>query len=194
VRRRVFARGTIAAEGCARVPLHDGFVHLGITFEDVSSEQAVELLRTPLASCRPPWSSPSESWLENGGRPVATVPPMEDRPTAAELLEAVSRALDDEVLPLTDPAVQHKVRVAANLCRIVERELRLGPPAAARERAALADLLGRDGTLPELNAALSTHLRTAEAAFLPGALDVLLDAVEDKLAVDKPGYTMEDVS
>ncbi len=119
---------------------------------------------------------------------------MEDRPTVAELLEAVSTALDDEVLPLTDPAVQHKVRVAANLCRIIERELRLGPPAQARERAALAQLLGRDGTLAELNEALSIHLRTADASFLPGALDVLLDAVVDKLAVDKPGYTLEEVS
>ena len=119
---------------------------------------------------------------------------MEDRPTAAELLEAVSNALDDEVLPLTDPAVQHKVRVAANLCRIVERELRLGPAAAERERAALGRLLNRDGTLPELNEAMAIHLRDADAAFLPGALDVLLAAVEDKLAVDKPGYTLEEVS
>ena len=56
-----------------------------------------------------------------------------------------------------------KVRVAANLCRIIERELRLGPPAGDRERAALARLLGRDGTLAELNEALSIHLRTADA-------------------------------
>jgi hypothetical protein len=119
---------------------------------------------------------------------------MEDRPTAAELLEAVSKALDDEVLPLTDPAVQHKVRVAANLCRIIERELRLGPAAADRERAALAELLGRDGTLAELNTELSTRLLTADAEFLPGALDVLLDAVVDKLAVDKPGYTLASMS
>ncbi len=122
---------------------------------------------------------------------MATVPGMEDRPTAAELLEAIWKALDDEVLPLTDFAVQHKVRVAANLCKIIERELRLGPAAAERERAALAGLLGRDGTLSELNAAMATTLLTADTAFLPGALDVLMDAVVAKLAVDKPGYALE---
>ena len=106
----------------------------------------------------------------------------------------MSKALDDEVLPLTDFAVQHKVRVAANLCRIIERELRLGPPAAERERAALAALLGRDGTLPELNAALASELRTADPEFLPQALDVLMDAVTAKLEVDKPGYALEDAS
>ena len=125
---------------------------------------------------------------------MATVPGMEDRPTAAELLEAIWKALDEEVLPLTDFAVQHKVRVAANLCKIIERELRLGPPAAESERVALAALLGQTGTLPELNAALTAKLLTADAAFLPGALDVVMDAVVAKLSVDKPGYELEDVS
>ena len=59
------------------------------------------------------------------------------------------------------------------------------------ERAALAGLLGRDGTLPELNEAMATTLLTADADFLPGALDVLMDAVVAKLAVDKPGYALE---
>ena len=57
---------------------------------------------------------------------VATVPGMQDRPTAAELLEAVADSLDGEVLPVVDFTVQHKVRVAANICRIVIRELQLG--------------------------------------------------------------------
>ena len=46
---------------------------------------------------------------------VTTVPGMQDRPTAAELLEAVADSLDGEVLPVVDFTVQHKVRVAANI-------------------------------------------------------------------------------
>ena len=116
---------------------------------------------------------------------------MQDRPTAAELLEAVADSLDGEVLPVVDFTVQHKVRVAANICRIVIRELRLGAEVDRREQAALVELLGLDGTLPELNAAAAVHLRAADGAELPAAVDVLIDAVAGKLTVNKPGYTTE---
>src|SRR5207344_2711907 len=68
------------------------------------------------------------------GKAVVKVRRVEDRPTASEVLQAISELLQDEVLPVLDGGLQHKVRVAANLCRIVERELRLGPDAAERER------------------------------------------------------------
>ena len=116
---------------------------------------------------------------------------MEDRPTAAELLRAVGDLLADEVLPVVDVTVAHKVRVAANLCRIVERELLLGGDAAEGERRAYADLLGHDGELAELNGELSTRLRHADEAFLAASIDVLIDATVAKLAVDKPGYALE---
>lgn len=115
---------------------------------------------------------------------------MEDRPTASELLEAVSELLQDEVVPVLAGGLQHKVRVAANLCRIVERELRLGPAAAEREQHAIQELLdARDATLPELNDQLSRRLQsTDDEALLARAADVLLAITRDKLAVDKPGY------
>ena len=119
---------------------------------------------------------------------------MQDRPTAAELLEAVADSLDGEVLPVVDFTVQHKVRVAANICRIVIRELQLGAEADRREHDALMTLLGQDGTLAELNAAATEHLRHADADDLPAAVDVLVDAVAGKLTVNKPGYTNEDPS
>ncbi|MFT3853352.1 MAG: DUF6285 domain-containing protein [Ilumatobacteraceae bacterium] len=113
---------------------------------------------------------------------------MQDRPTAAELLEAVADSLDGEVLPVVDFTVQHKVRVAANICRIVVRELQLGADADCREHDALVQLLGRDGTLAELNAAAAEHLRHAPADELPAAVEVLVDAVAGKLTINKPGY------
>lgn len=114
---------------------------------------------------------------------------MQDRPTAAELLEAVADSLDGEVLPVVDFTVQHKVRVAANICRIVIRELQLGGDVDRREHAALVELLGHDGTTAELNADLTAHLREADAAELPNAVDVLIAAVAGKLTINKPGYT-----
>ncbi|MEO5723069.1 MAG: DUF6285 domain-containing protein [Ilumatobacteraceae bacterium] len=119
---------------------------------------------------------------------------MEDRPTAVELLQAVSALLNDEVLPVIDASLQHKVRVAANLCRIVERELVLGGPAGERERVALETLTGSVGSLAELNERYSHQIRKADVGALPGALDVLLAGVIDKLAVDKPGYALEALS
>lgn len=115
---------------------------------------------------------------------------MEDRPTAAELLHAVGDLLTDEVLPVVGVTVAHKVRVAANLCRIVEREMLLGDTSAASERQAYADLLDHDGPLPELNDALAVRLRAADQAFLTASIDVLIDATVGKLAVDKPGYAL----
>lgn len=115
---------------------------------------------------------------------------MEDRPTAAELLRAVGDLLADEVLPGADVTVAHKVRVAANLCRIVERELLLGGAAAERERRALAVLLDRDGSLAELNGELAVRMGSANGEFLAASIDVLIDAIVGKLAVDKPGYAL----
>lgn len=48
-------------------------------------------------------------------------------PEAGDLLAAIARVLDD-VLPNVPDHQRHEVRVAANLARIVEREVRLGDP------------------------------------------------------------------
>ena len=45
------------------------------------------------------------------------------RPTAAELVAAVADFLDNDVRPATDGQVNFHARVAANVLRIVEREL-----------------------------------------------------------------------
>ncbi|MBF6247123.1 hypothetical protein IU471_26625, partial [Nocardia elegans] len=63
---------------------------------------------------------------------------MQNRPSAAELLESLAELLEDTLLPALPPALQHRARVGANLARIVRREVELGPQAAERERALLA--------------------------------------------------------
>ena len=135
---------------------------------------------------------------------------MLDQPDAATLLGAIARTLGDEVLPATSGPAQHAVRVAANLCRILEREIRLGPTARETSRRALVDLLDRDASLSELVRELDARLggRTLDDSAAggdsedgtttdPNALDtdfdervraLLLADVERRLAIDRPGY------
>lgn len=62
--------------------------------------------------------------------PVPDPPGLHGRPTARELLEAVAEFLDRDVVARADPALAYNGRVAANVLRIVEREL--ARPAATR--------------------------------------------------------------
>ena len=52
---------------------------------------------------------------------------MQNRPTAAELLDVIRDLLTDDLLPLvTDDGLRFKTRIAINLLSIVERELETG--------------------------------------------------------------------
>ena len=117
---------------------------------------------------------------------------MQQRPTAAELLADISSLLT-EVVDIVPDAVRHRVRVAANLSGIVERELRLGPEAATAEQQRLASLLGAsDQTDLEILRAQLVDRLNAPEPFAPGEsaaiYDVLLATVRDDLAISKPGY------
>ncbi|HVV36560.1 MAG TPA: DUF6285 domain-containing protein [Acidimicrobiales bacterium] len=118
---------------------------------------------------------------------------MQDRPTAAELLRDIADLLEGEVLAATSGPTQHHVRVAANLARIVQRELEMGRETNFRERALIGDLLGADGSVAELNAELAARLRANDdAEFARAAWPVLLAVTLDKLAVNKPGHDAYD--
>jgi hypothetical protein len=114
-------------------------------------------------------------------------------PTAAELLATVAEVLEREVVPALSGPTQHHARVAASLVGIVERELRLGPDAAAREHAAIDRLLGPadTATLAERRADLADRLRAGFAdddAVDAQVWDALMDAVRADLAIAKPGH------
>lgn len=116
----------------------------------------------------------------------------QDRPTASELLAAVADFLREEATPAldkTDPRLGFQMRVAANSLAILERESRLGPTADAREHARLKKLLGRNGTLDELNRELARQLRTGDRDERDSALMAHLDAtVADKIAIANPKW------
>ena len=116
----------------------------------------------------------------------------QDRPTAAELLAAIADFLRAEATPAldrTDPRLGFQMRVAVNSLAILEREGRLGPAADARELARLKALLGRDGTLAELNRELARQLRTGARDETDAQLMVHLEATTaDKIAIANPKW------
>ncbi len=131
---------------------------------------------------------------------------MQDRPTAHELLTAIGDLLQGEVLAATSGPLKHQVRVAGNLCRILERELALQPDNDQLAKSRLADVLGHDTgsrSLDELNRELAARLRSGpgsengnpnpdELALEQRAWPALLEIVRGKLAVNKPGHDSYD--
>ena len=113
---------------------------------------------------------------------------MIDRPDAAALLRAMATTLSDEVLPTTSGGTRHSVRVVANLCRILEREVLEGAKHSEETRESLVQLLGREADLPELVAELDRRLQDADETFEASAREVLMRDVEGRLAINRPGY------
>lgn len=116
---------------------------------------------------------------------------MIDHPRAEELVEAVARWIDS-VRPGLPPRDAFLARVAANALSVVRRELIDGPTAELAAQARLAELLGRDGTVAELNAELCARLRDrAMDRDTPGLLAALRANITEQIAIDQPSYAPE---
>jgi hypothetical protein len=101
----------------------------------------------------------------------------QDRPTTAELVQAVREFLERDVLLGTEGRVQFHTRVAINALGIVERELLRGPlpDIDERERAAERQLAARirDGSLDDRLDEIRVQVRAT---------------VREKLLVANPRY------
>jgi hypothetical protein len=124
---------------------------------------------------------------------------MQYQPSVEDLLAAIAELLEDELLPALPDALKHRCRVAANLARILERQERLGPGAADRERERLRALLGGededdgdhdgDGGAAALSARLARRIRADDdPQFQRRAWDALVAIARDDLAIAKPGH------
>ncbi|MDT5004118.1 MAG: hypothetical protein QOJ24_1294 [Mycobacterium sp.] len=102
--------------------------------------------------------------------------PVYGRPTAAELVAVVADFLDNDVRNATDGQVSFHARVAANVLRIVEREL-------LDDRAA-PNLLGYPDETALAAAIRAGDLDDRAADVLP----CLRALVRHRLAVAHPGY------
>lgn len=127
--------------------------------------------------------APGPVMAEAEGTEAADGDSLYGRPSATELLAAARTFLTADVQPATTGRTAFHARVAANVLATVERELRLGPAARARHRAALDRLGCAD------DAALS-------AAIATGTLDdrwdevvaVVRTSVRDRLLVTNPRH------
>ena len=114
---------------------------------------------------------------------------MHDRPTIAELVEAVREYLERDVMTAADRRIAFHGRVAANILGMVERELALGEGHARSEHAQLVKLLGHGGTIPDLTAELARGIR--DGSLDDRRTDVLAHvtrSVRAKLEVANPKY------
>ena len=108
-----------------------------------------------------------------------------DRPTAAELLEALHEWMERDLLPGVDGRLQFHTRVAINMIDIVRRELELGPDQEVQHQ----DVLSSFGM--KNDAELAAAIR--EGAFDENLVDVLnrlRPVVEDKVRVANPRYLL----
>ena len=113
-----------------------------------------------------------------------------NRPTRDELLEAVVEFLEKRVMPKLDKHTAFHTRVATNVLNIVRRELEHGPGLDADELARLRDLLGRDGTLEELNAELCNSIHKGDLDHRnPDLMEHLFLTTMGKVSVDQPIYS-----
>ena len=99
------------------------------------------------------------------------------RPTAAELVAAVADFLTADVRGATEGQVNFHARVAANVLRIVERELTRDPTSAVDEQELVAQI--RDGEFDGRDDEVLKALRTL---------------VYDRLEVAHPGYAVDSIA
>jgi hypothetical protein len=114
---------------------------------------------------------------------------MQDEPTPTELIKAVADFLRNEITPVVKGHNAFKLRVGINALDLVTRQLALEQGSDAAETARLTQLLGVDGSLMELNRALSEKIASGQVDLqTPDLSEHLWQTTMDKLAVDQPNY------
>jgi hypothetical protein len=115
---------------------------------------------------------------------------MQDEPTPHEIMGAVAEFLRAVVAIEANPRTAFIARVAANALEMSRRQLALAPAAEAAEHERLRAILGRDGSLAELNADFAAEIASGALELdSPGIAEQLWAATLAKLAVDQPTYS-----
>jgi Domain of unknown function (DUF6285) len=123
-----------------------------------------------------------------------------DRPTGSELLRAVERFLEQEVVPSLDGPRRYHARIAANLVAMVAREIETEEMQLGSEWERLGALLGlreerpaaREalrGAVRERTRALAERIRRGDADRGPWRGELIAHlrrTVSEKLAVSRP--------
>jgi hypothetical protein len=116
-----------------------------------------------------------------------------DRPTATELIESAAEHLALHVRPALAGHAAFEALIAANLLAIALRELELGPELRAADQGDLAGLMGRKGSLEELEAQLADLIREGELDDRRAeVLSVLRQSARRRLRIANPEYAREE--
>jgi hypothetical protein len=109
---------------------------------------------------------------------------MQDRPDKTALLGAVVRFLEEDLKgAIKDPSLAYRLKVAANVVRIVAHEIQVEAPKRAAELESLQDILqARTELLDRLNAELARRIRARE--FSAEELQRVASHVKRSLAAD----------
>jgi aminoglycoside phosphotransferase (APT) family kinase protein len=111
-------------------------------------------------------------------------------PQSDELLGSVRDFLRAEVMDETVGRINFLSRVAANSLDVVLRELEYGPEHKMNELKGLENLLGKTGTLGELQWELTNALRDYSMPLdQEGLADFLRQSVVTQIAIDQPKYS-----
>ncbi|MGD9838126.1 MAG: DUF6285 domain-containing protein [Afipia sp.] len=114
---------------------------------------------------------------------------MQDQPTPAELVNAVADFLRNDVAPKLSGHTAFKLRVGLNALDLVVRQLTLEASGDVAELERLSKLLGKPGSLEDLNRLLSARIASGEVGFdTPGLTEHVWQTTMDKLAIDQPNY------
>jgi hypothetical protein len=114
---------------------------------------------------------------------------MQDEPTPEELIRAVADFLRNDIAPVISGHDAFKLRVSINALDLVTRQLTLEQASDSAEKAQLEELLGRQGSLGDLNRMLADRIAKGEVDLqTPGLTGHLWQTTMDKLAVDQPNY------
>ena len=115
---------------------------------------------------------------------------MMDQPSMLELVRAVRDFIETRAMPELKGQTAFHARVAANALSIVARELEHGGVSRDEEHARLVALLGRDGTVEELNRELCKRIREGAIGLeTPGLTQHLEKTTRDKVEIDQPNYS-----
>ncbi|MGH8491719.1 MAG: DUF6285 domain-containing protein [Moraxellaceae bacterium] len=118
-----------------------------------------------------------------------------NKPTAADLIQAVRQHLEEKILPRLQGSDVFYLRIALNALGMVERELSEGPALAEADRKELLALLGAGieaDTEEALMQKLMQQLKTGELdVSSPGLLDYLVARTQRRLSLDNPRYRHE---
>ncbi|MFA7554619.1 MAG: DUF6285 domain-containing protein [Spongiibacteraceae bacterium] len=114
---------------------------------------------------------------------------MIDTPFPVDLLNAVLDSLSADILPVIDKDSRFQLLMIINAIKIVTRQLSLSDANEKDEYLRLIELLQQEGTVEQLNMALSAKI--ASSSIDSGSsllLDHLVKTTREKLAIDQPDY------